>query len=439
MIARKVLSLLCAASLFGVARAAAQEVVAVPRDRIIAIVGDKPIAMSTLLQYEQTQQTRGVELPTDPEARAQVRREMLRALIDQELLVQAAQRDTMVQVTEEEVQQAVEETVRSLRDQYPSMLDLERDLRDAGFRDLDDYRLYLGEQQRRQFLQEAIVQEVRTRGELEDRPPTDAELREFYEDNKEQFGRRPATVSFRQIVVLSHPDSAAIAEALIEVDSVRRKLVEGADFAEMARLHSDDPATRDAGGNLGWFRRGQGMEREFEDAAFRLQPGTISFPVYTSYGFHLIEVLRAEPASVQARHILIAPTVTAENQQEAKARADSARQLLEAGVPFDSVASLYHEPTEERILPDVPRDRLPPQYAEALANAEVGDVVGPVETDRGNGRLTYTVIELLNSRPEGMVRFEDVRDDLYANMARQNGIERYLQKLRDATYIEIRL
>ena len=337
------------------------------------------------------------------------------------------------------MQQAVEQTVRNIRDQYPSLLDLERDLRRAGFRNLDDYRLYLAEQQRRQFLQDAFLEAMERKGEIEDLPPTDAELREFYEARKEQFGRRPATVSFRQIVVYSRPDSVAIMEALAEADSIRDKLEQGADFAEMARLYSDDPTTKDVGGNLGWFRRGQGMEREFENVAFRLQPGVISYPVYTSFGFHLIEVLRAEPASVQARHILIAPTVTRENQAEARARADSALQMLEAGVPYDTVVARYHEPDEERFLTEVPRDRLPQEYQDALATAQVGDIVGPIESDRGNGRLTYTVLELRDVRAEGLVSFDDVRDQLRSSMARQNGIERFLRTLRDATYIDIRL
>ena len=437
--ADRILRLLLIGSLLGATQLGAQEVVAVPRDRIVAIVGDTPIALSMLQQREQTWITQNGQLPTDPDELAGLRRELLRGLIDEELLVQAAGRDTTVKVTEEEVQQAVEQTVRNIRDQYPSLLDLERDLRRAGFRNLDDYRLYLAEQQRRQFLQDAFLEAMERKGEIEDLPPTDAELREFYEARKEQFGRRPATVSFRQIVVYSRPDSVAIMEALAEADSIRDKLEQGADFAEMARLYSDDPTTKDVGGNLGWFRRGQGMEREFENVAFRLQPGVISYPVYTSFGFHLIEVLRAEPASVQARHILIAPTVTRENQAEARARADSALQMLEAGVPYDTVVARYHEPDEERFLTEVPRDRLPQEYQDALATAQVGDIVGPIESDRGNGRLTYTVLELRDVRAEGLVSFDDVRDQLRSSMARQNGIERFLRTLRDATYIDIRL
>ena len=110
-----------------------------------------------------------------------------------------------------------------------------------------------------------------------------------------------------------------------------------------------------------------------------------------------------------------------------------------AGVPYDTVVARYHEPDEERFLTEVPRDRLPQEYQDALATAQVGDIVGPIESDRGNGRLTYTVLELRDVRAEGLVSFDDVRDQLRSSMARQNGIERFLRNLRDATYIEIRL
>jgi parvulin-like peptidyl-prolyl isomerase len=417
----------------------AQEVVGHTVDRIVAIVGDTPIPQSVLDQQEQTFLSQSEQQPVTPEERRQLRAELLNAIVDQELFIQAAERDTMIQITEEEIQASVDEIVRNLRNQYPSMLDLQNELQQVGFVDLDDYRVWLGEQQRRELLQEAILQQLQATGEIENRPPTDDELRDYYEENLAQFGTRPATISFRQIVVFTKPDTSALAAAIVEADSVRRKLRDGADFAEMARIHSDDPASKDIGGELGWFRRGQGMQRDFEEAAFRLQPGFISIPIYTPFGFHLIEVIRSEPASVQARHILIAPTVTLEDQQRARARADSAARMLRDGVPIDSVERRFHEPDEERILTDIPRDGLPDAYKAVVADAIVGDVLGPVDQDSGNNRITFTVVLLQDMRPEGPVSFDDVRDQLRSNMGRQAGIQRYLQKLRDATFIEIRL
>ncbi len=420
----------------------AQEVTEIPRiriDYIVAIVGETPIPYSVLRQELNTYQQQGNQIPTDPDSVKMLEQDLLRGIIDQELLVQAAERDTMVQVTEEEVQAAVEEIIRSVRQNYPSMADLQRDLLEFGFEDLDGYRVWLAEQQRRDLLQTAILQQLQNTGEITPRYPTDAELLEIYEERKELIPPRPATVSFRQIAVAAQPDTSAIAAALVEADTVRDQIVAGADFAEMARLYSDDPTTKQNGGDLGWFRRGSGMAREFENAAFRMQPGFVSFPVYTQFGFHLIQVQRAEPASVQARHILIAPTITEENLNEARALADSLKELLSSGASYDSLADLYHDPNEDRILNDIPIQQLPPNYQGMLADAVAGSVVGPVVTDRGNNRTTFAVLLVVEQRPEGPVTFEDVKDQLRSQMAQQGGIERYLQTLREATYIEIRL
>ena len=417
----------------------AQGVERVPVDRIVAVVGDAPITMSRLMEQENTWRGQGGQLPEDPAERLDLRRTLLNSLIDQELMVQAAYRDTMVVVTEEEVQAAVDETLQNIRDQISSESDLERELQGIGFRSLDDYRLWLGDQQRRNMLQETLIEVLRARGDIQSLPPTEEELRAYYEMAKGQLGERPATVSFRQIVVASEPDTSALRVAFSTADSVRGLLEEGADFGELARQVSADSGSAVRGGELGWFRRGAGLVREFEDAAFRLQPGVFSRPVLTTYGFHIIQVQRAEPASVQARHILIAPHITDENREVARVRADSVARMLRSGVPYDSLYRDFHTRDEDRVAEDTPRESLPPEYQSALATAQVGDVLGPLGMDRGNGRRAYAVVVLEGERAAGTATFEDMRDRISPQLAERNGVDRYLQTLRNATYIDIRL
>ncbi|MGC8781601.1 MAG: peptidylprolyl isomerase [Anaerolineae bacterium] len=85
------------------------------------------------------------------------------------------------------------------------------------------------------------------------------------------------------------------AQALARILEVQQKLAAGEDFAELARQYSDDTFSAQEGGDLGWFGRGQ-MVAEFEETAFSLEPGKISEPVKTSYGYHIIQVLEKDPA-----------------------------------------------------------------------------------------------------------------------------------------------
>ncbi|MFC1639132.1 peptidylprolyl isomerase [Gemmatimonadota bacterium] len=417
----------------------AQDVLRVPVDGIAAIVGDTPIPMSRIDEQLQTFRGQGGEIPTDPDGLATLRRQLLDGVIDDELLIQAAERDTMVVVTDEDVQSVVDEAIQQIRDGFGSQADLERDLQAAGFGSLDDYRLYRAEQQRRELLRSTLLQQLRQMGEMRPLPPTEAEMRDAFERTRAQHPRRPATVSFRQVVVATEPDSAALMDAFRRADSLRGRLLDGEDFGALALAHSDDIGTKEQGGNLGWVRRGQGLVREFESAAFQLQPGAYSRPVLTPFGFHLIQVQRAEPASVQVRHILCAPGFTDENRERARSRADSVVEMLRQGVPIDSLAGLYHDPTEERLVEDVPREGLPAPYQEPLAAAEPGQVIGPVVLDRGNDRTLYAAIVFVEARPEGTAEFEDLRDQLWEGLGEENAIRRYIETLRAATYIDIRI
>ena len=84
---------------------------------------------------------------------------------------------------------------------------------------------------------------------------------------------------------------------------VKEDLARGADFAALARERSTDPGSKEKGGDLDWFSRGV-MASEFEQAAFQLEPGTISEPVKTQFGWHIIKVLEKSEARPVVPNVL---------------------------------------------------------------------------------------------------------------------------------------
>jgi peptidyl-prolyl cis-trans isomerase D len=119
-------------------------------------------------------------------------------------------------------------------------------------------------------------------------PPQDIEAN--YERNLNTQFSHPEQVRARHILVAAASDAspAERAAAKAKADDVLQKVKSGADFAKLAKQYSDDPGTKNRGGELGYFARGE-MVKPFADAAFRLSPGQITL-VQSQYGYHVLQL-----------------------------------------------------------------------------------------------------------------------------------------------------
>jgi len=257
---------------------AAQDAEDATVDRIVAVVGNAVILQSQVEEELFARQSQSRNPVTDPAAIAVLRRQLIDTLIDTELLFQEAIKDTTIQITPQEVSEAVDQVMRDSRRSFKSEAEFLAELKQAGFRGTDDWRRWLIEQQRRTLVIERFRNNLRNDRKLEPKNPTDKELEQFYQDIADRLPPEPAMIAMKQIIVAPQPDSASKARRRKVADSIVVELRKGADFATAARRFSQDPVSAAQGGDLGWFRQGV-MVREFERAAFSLPRGTISDPV----------------------------------------------------------------------------------------------------------------------------------------------------------------
>jgi peptidyl-prolyl cis-trans isomerase SurA len=432
---RGLFTVLCVAAL---SRAAGGQQ-ARPVDRIVAIVGTRPILASQIDERLVEMQAQGGQMPSDSAGRTALRRQILDGMIDEELIVQQAQRDTSVKVTEQEVLDQVEQTYQNVRKQFSSELEFQNQLRQARFGSAEEWRRWLADEQRRRIQQDRLFEVLRQHGKLKPIPPTDAQMREFWEERRSQQPKRPASVSFRQIVIKPQPDSTARARALQLAESLLVALRHGADFASVAKRFSADSGSREQGGELGWFRRGV-MVKEFEDVAFRLRPGEISEVVETPFGFHIIQLERAQPAEILARHVLIEAEVSPAQVALARRLADSVRAALAAGsASFDSLARRHADPNEPKLGEDASITQLPPAYQELLARDTTTGLKPVVTVGAGTPRPKFVVLEITRRNPEGDLTFEDVKLQIRSQLSQQLAVRQYIDQLRRSTYIDVRL
>jgi peptidyl-prolyl cis-trans isomerase D len=131
---------------------------------------------------------------------------------------------------------------------------------------------------------------------------TDAEIQQYYTQNQASY-RVDAQVKVRHILISVDPNAGAAADAAAKakaqgiLDQLRKD--NGKDFAELAKKNSDDPGSKDQGGELGWIKHGTTVP-QFDQTSFAQQPGQISGLVRTQYGYHIIQTEEKQDAHVKS-------------------------------------------------------------------------------------------------------------------------------------------
>jgi peptidyl-prolyl cis-trans isomerase SurA len=436
--------LLFTAALFPVAIAAQTPVTAaravpaaLPIDRVVAIVGDQTVLWSDVLTAINQRRAQGLQIPSDTAAQTALARTVLGELVDEEMLVQKA-KEMKLEVVDADVTAAADRQLKQVRAQFSSDDEYRAELKKAGLGTADEYRKSLIEQYRRQQLQQKAFGELRKKAKPVN--VTEEEVTAAFERSRGDLQKRPATVTFHQIIVAPHASAAAKAKAKAHADSILVEIRKGGDFEQIAKRESMDPGTKQLGGDLGWNRRGSGLVPEFEMMMFALRPGDVSPVIETAFGYHIIRVDRVQSAEVKARHILIAPVIDSSDVAAAKVEADSVVAQWRRGVPYDSLVAKHHDATEEKgVLQPFPRDSLPPSYTAALAGAKAGDITPPFQLANPRGQPKYAVLQVITATDAGEYKESEIRDQIRAQLSEERSIRQLLDDMRKQTYVSIRM
>jgi parvulin-like peptidyl-prolyl isomerase len=182
-------------------------------------------------------------------------------------------------------------------------------------------------------------------------PPPDsvtvpeADIRKYYDTHLAAY-KQEEQVHARHILISVDPSQgpAADARAKARADSLLGALRNGADFADLARRFSQDPGSGRAGGELGSFPRGR-MVKEFENAAFALEPGQISQVVKTQFGYHIIKVEEHQKAGTRpyadVRNDIRFQLAQSRGDSTAKKTAETIRKAIARGADAAAQAAPY--------------------------------------------------------------------------------------------------
>ena len=400
-------------------------------ERVVAVVGDSVVLMTEVDELLLSMEARGWTRPTGPAELLDAQLEVLDQLINQQVILQEAAKDTLLEVTEEELEDRVQQEIDGQVRQFGTLGLLQQALAEQNMT-MAVYR-----EQRKNLIRSQLLQErfFAKKGQSEtDIVVTDEEARTYFDENQDLIPERPPSIRFENVQLLPEPSDSAKAKALAEADSVRGLLADGGDFTELARRFSDGPSA-ESGGELGWMRQDGSFVEAFEEIAFQTRPGLIPPPVETEFGYHLILVERVRGGERRVRHILIQPETTASDIDANDARAQSFAARLRAG---ETIADLGLEPdTADLSIEQIAQTSQ--TFAATIQLAQVGEVVGPVRIQNPRTENGWTLARVLDQTTGGTPEFFEFQDLIVERLMSQRLTESVVEGLRSQAYVEIQL
>jgi peptidyl-prolyl cis-trans isomerase SurA len=406
----------------------AQQVV----EGVAAIVGQEIILKSEIEQFVQSYAIQNkINIHNDKSLLSNLQKQVLDKMIEQKILLAKADEDT-IKVDDRDVDKRVEEHINYMIQQVGSEAKLEEAFQSSMRKIRKDLRKETAERLKVEMLRRQKFQEIKV---------TRREIEKFFQTYQDSIPGVKETVNISHILKQVRSGTSSSTAAMEKINLIKTKLDEGADFAELAREYSEDPATAKRGGDLGFTKRGD-FVKEFEEAAFALDINQVSSIVQTQFGFHIIKLLERRGEQIRSSHILIQLRPVKADTLRVIEELHAIRQEIMNGAVFDSMALLYSD--DENVekdkgnLGDWETDKLAIEaFKEVIHGINPGEISEPFKTEYG-----YHILRLNTRRDPRHLTLEDDWDQIQ-QMALNHKIEaeylKWMEKLKKDIPVEYRI
>ena len=396
-------------------------------EKIAAVVGDRAILASEVAnQIQMVMIQAGRDANLDPK---QLADDILQEMVNDELILSAAKDDTTITVSESELKAAVDEQIAALVARFPSEAAFLEQLRMEGWTKRS-YEKRLRSQVRDQLMKQKIISQRLSKVTV-----SRQEVEEFYDKYFDSLPEMSPRVRLAHILVgfKVSPETDDSLKALAE--AAREIAVNQDDFGVIAGQFGGGAV----GGRIGFVKKDE-LVPEFARAAFSLQPGALSGPVRTQYGWHIIKSYRRIADSVDVSHILFPATASTADSLRARLAVDSLYRELQNGADFKELAKTNSDDDATRAtggeMEMMTVEQLRPEFVAPLEAIDEGELTSPVASALG-----YHILKLLERIPGRPLNLKD-DFDIIRNMASQEKTARSVQDwvaaLKKKVYVDIR-
>ena len=408
-------------------------------DKIVAVVGGEMVSIGDIESQVQVMRVQGSSSDRS------MRCEILEQMLESKLFLMQARVDSLTINSD-----MVESQLSSRIDEARTVLGGDEQVEEYFHKPL--YRLR--EDWRQQFEDMSLTQQEQSN--LAETVPemTPYDVKQYLDTV--DVSRLPVVpMKYQMSQICIYPDREAAALAVKErLLALRERIINGEKFATLARIYSEDTGSARKGGELGLASKSMYWP-QFSDAAMALRPGTISQIVETPDGFHIIEVLEKKGDMFNARHILLRPQYTQEDQDRAFKTLDSLRTEIDnKAVTFELAARFYSEDPATRTNggqmsdPNTGSsyfevDQIKPQDYAAISDLKEGEISLPIaslDNEGRDGNLVFKIIRLDRILPAHTATFENDFTDLAEQVRYEKQMEvidKFIEGKIGETYIVI--
>ncbi len=298
-------------------------------DQISAVVGEN-IVMQSEIEMEFEQMKRQSDEPISDSFKC----ELMRQKLIEKIFLLKAQIDS-IPLSEERLDAELDKRIRYFARQFGGEKAMEEFYGKSITQIKADNREKIKHGMLVQEMQNKVLKDVKV-------SPTD--IKRYFNEiaAMDSLPFYSAEVEVAQMIIEPKVTREAKQIALEKITELRDRIMNGESFNTMALIYSDD-GSASKGGELGFFTRGQ-MVPEFEAAAFRLKPDSISKVIETKFGYHILKLVDRKGDNINVRHILIRPKIFTTDVSKAKEKLDSILWLIKIDtISFENAAKKYSD------------------------------------------------------------------------------------------------
>ncbi len=402
-----------------------------PIDGVAAIVGENIILKSDVSQVVGiTALQMGLDASKDKAALEKLQANVLGSLIDQKVILEMAKLDS-IEVAEKDVESALEQQIET----FILRAGTEQMAETMLGQSLNDFRREYWYDMRDRLITEQYQQQLIMSVNI-----NRENVVNFFSNYRDSLPVFPIKMKISHLLVRIKPSENNRLNAEKKINAIRDRIIAGESFSDLAELYSADPGSKNNGGSLGYIRRNQ-MVKDFETVAFTQKTNTLSEPVETSFGFHILETTEKSGEKIKVRHILISPEITEEDETNTYNYAMTLRDSSKSLRSFKKLVTKYSddEPTK-KIGGDLgwitPTNSPIPAIAEVLGLLEKNECSRPVKSDHG-----YHLLWVEAVKPGGLPSLEThwvEIEEIALNHKRMKYFQEWVVDARTKFFIDIK-